>query len=154
MKKVQVNYRIDEDVSKMLTTIATEENRSLNNTVETLIKEYYKKTRRFGEMGNLKNEELIKMTIDEYNKMADALGWELAKEDDFKVDSEELNVEFRERAYHIDNGQYCVRSGVESKHWIKHKSGDGYLIKHTKFDDIFSDSKEKKDEIISIDYLV
>jgi hypothetical protein len=155
MKKVQVNYRIDDDVAQMLNTIATEENRSLNNTVETLIKEYYKKTRRFGEMENLSNDELKKIACKEYNKMARDLEYNLTEQTDFKVIKETLNVEFRKRAYHIDNGKYSLRSGIESKHWVESiKTSDQYLITKIKFNDIFSDAKKKKDEIINIDYLV
>ena len=147
--KKAVNYRLDKSVVDMLNTIAIEEDRSLNNTIEMLIKEYYKKTRRNGEMKNLLKEEIIKLAMDEYNKMATALDFDLSTEKDFKVIEEKLNIEFEGRAYHIDNGQYALKSGIESKHWINYKDGTQYLIKNINF----ANRDKTFENKITIDYL-
>ena len=149
-KKISCSYRLESEVVNMIKTIAKEENRSEANTLETIIKEYYKNTRRHGEMKNLSKNELIKKAMEEYNKMASDLNYELAKEDDFKVISEELNIEFTDRAYHIDNGQYVLKSGVESKHWVQYKDGTQYLIKNINF----ASPNKKFENKITVDYLV
>jgi len=153
-KKVSVGYRFEQSVVDMINTIATEEKRSINNTLEMIITKYYKETRSNEKMKNLSNDEIKEIVCKEYNKMANDLDWDILNSEDFKVIKEILNVEFRERAYHIDNGQYSLRSGIESKHWVNSiKTNDQYLVTKICFNDIFSNQKNEK-EIMKIDYMV
>jgi hypothetical protein len=149
-KKISCSYRLESEVVQMIKTMALQENRNETNMLETMIKEYYKNNRRYGEMKNLSKNELIKIAMKEYNKMANNLGYDLSKEDNFKVVSEELNIEFSDRAYHIDNGQYVLKSGVESKHWVQYKDGTQYIIKNINF----INPNKKFENKITIDYLV
>jgi hypothetical protein len=50
------------------------------------------------------------------------------------------------RTQHIDNGQYVLESGVESKHLVENKDGTQYIIKNKKC------YKSKKNKI-SITYI-
>jgi hypothetical protein len=150
-KKIACSYRFEKSVADMIKTISVEENRSEVNVIETIVKEYYKKTRRIdGEMENLSNEQLIEIATNEYNKMAKDLGYEKMSKNDFKVIKEELNVEFENRAYHIDSGQYVLKSGIESKHWIKcNKDKFHYLVENINF---YHPTKKFENKV-TIDYL-
>lgn len=147
--KISVSYRLEKSVTNMINTLSKEENRNITNLIETIIKKYYKETRKFNKLifENLTNKKLLELVTIEYNKMADCLEYPLADQKDFQILSEELNIEFENKAMHIDNGQYALKSGIESKHWIKNiKTNDQYLVKNIKY-------KGEKNNLIKIDYI-
>lgn len=80
-------------------------------------------------MKQLVDSEILELVLKDFNKMAIDLDWDdRAKIEDFVIVGRETE-NFTNRAFHIDNGVYSLKTGVLYKTWVTNKEmGCEYVV--------------------------